>query len=113
MKKRFLLLASLMLLSSCQQEQKVYKEKQHFAKVIAAIAGTVSILLIVFFSLIKFYWGLIIPGIILVYEVVWFYWLWSIEIPQYQERPYPKYDDIWFEGQATKWGEQYVAVDKI
>lgn len=94
-------------------EQKVYKEKQHFAKVVAAIAGAVSILLIVFFSLIKFYWGLIIPGIILIYGVVWFYWLWCVEIPQYKERPYPKYDDIWFEGQATRWGKEHVATDKI
>ena len=25
----------------------------------------------------------------------------------------PPYDSIWFEGQATKWGEQYVATDLI
>jgi hypothetical protein len=45
--------------------------------------------------------------------VVWFYWLWCVEIPQYEQRPYPKYDDIWFEGQATRWGREYVATDKI
>jgi hypothetical protein len=25
----------------------------------------------------------------------------------------PPYDSIWFEGQATKWGEKYVSTDLI
>ena len=25
----------------------------------------------------------------------------------------PKYNSIWFEGQATRWGEKYVQIDQI
>ena len=75
-------------------EQKDYKSKQHFAKTIFSIALTVVVLLSVLFSVLNLYWFLIIPVIIFIYAPAWFYWLYFIEIPQYEERPYPKYDDI-------------------
>lgn len=94
-------------------EQKDYKEKQNFAQIIFSIVLTVVILLSVLFSVFNLYWFLLIPVVIFIYALIWFYWLYFIEIPQYKDRPYPQYDDIWFEGQATEWGKTYVATDKI
>lgn len=43
------------------------------------------------------------------------YWyreyLWKTDKAKY--KTLPDYDEIWFEGQATKWGETYVKTDRI
>ena len=39
-------------------------------------------------------------------------WLFCKELPLH-ERGYVNYDDAWFEGQATNWGLEYVATDKV
>ena len=59
------------------------------------------------------YWWFIIPAVILIYGCILSYWLFVIELPKHKEKPYPQYDDAWFEGQATSWGLKYVATDKI
>ena len=90
------------------REQKDYKSKQKFAQTVLSVVLSVVILLSILFSVFNLYWFLIIPGVIFIYALAWFYWLYFVEIPQYEKKPYPKYDDIWFEGQATRWGETYV-----
>lgn len=49
-------------------------------------------------------WLFIIPAIALIYGSILCGWLLWGEIPKYKEK-YPRYDDIWFEGQATALGE--------
>ena len=49
--------------------------------------------------------GIIITGSLLTFYTLCFAaWLIAVETPKYAQRPYPKYDDIWFEGCATRWG---------
>ena len=57
-------------------------------------------------------WGLL-PACLAGYGGALFYWLFMVELPKHQEDTWPQYDDIWFEGQATRWGKDYVATDKI
>lgn len=51
-------------------------------------------------------WLLIIGMLIFLYGVIIASWLLNAEVPQYESGKYVDYDDIWFEGQATKWGEK-------
>ena len=51
-------------------------------------------------------WLLIIGMLIFLYGVIIASWLLNAEVPQYESDKYVDYDDIWFEGQATKWGEK-------
>ena len=88
------------------------KIKTHLCKVIYAnIYLIISILL---------FTGLILAGtlihctvLIRVCEILRIYfsivaiWLILIEIPRYEHKEYYGYDDIWFEGQATKFGKKY------
>lgn len=52
-----------------------------------------------------------IKAIVIIFEALRIYfllvsiWMSTIEIPKYDKGPIP-YDAIWFEGQATKWGEK-------
>lgn len=83
-------------------EQKTYEGKKKFAVILYSIVLAVSIIL----ALLLPEWWLVLPAFLTVYGTILFIWLWLIEIPQYKEKPYPKYDDIWFEGTATNWGLQ-------
>lgn len=57
-------------------------------------------------------WGPLFPFIIGVPSMIRY---WYREIKSRKERhiKLPPYDSIWFEGQATRWGEKYVATDLI
>lgn len=41
------------------------------------------------------------------------YWYRELKYSKHGLIPPTAYDDIWFEGQATKWGTKYVLTDKI
>lgn len=82
--------------------QKTYEDKKKFAVILYSIIMAVSIVLAVLLP----GWWLVLPAFLAVYGTILFIWLWFVEIPQYKEKPYPKYDDIWFEGQATGRGLQ-------
>lgn len=43
------------------------------------------------------------------------YWYREVIWRKDRERYFqlPKYDDIWFEGQATRWGDKYILTDRI
>lgn len=93
--------------------QKDYEGKKTFVSVLMSIvfmAGASTILIPI---LTMNYWWFIIPAVILIYGCILSYWLFAIELPKHKEKPYPQYDDAWFEGQATSWGLKYVATDKI
>lgn len=47
---------------------------------------------------------IIIGSLLLIYCVIIFNWLTFKELPQYTVEFQPDYDDIWFEGHASKLG---------
>jgi hypothetical protein len=59
-------------------------------------------------------WGPLFPFVIAIPSAVR-YWYREFLRRHNKEKYYllPDYDAIWFEGQATKWGKEYVATDKI
>ena len=82
-------------------------------KTYAGILTLCIILLGALVMLIPFTVFFIIGILIMVYAIIIMFWLFLKEIPQYADNQRPKYDDIWFEGQASQWGERYVATDQI
>ena len=40
------------------------------------------------------------------------YWYREFKYHRKKLTPPTKYDDIWFEGQATKWGSEYILTNK-
>ena len=78
-----------------------YENKKKFVVALYALLITYSIIIVALFSSL---WWLALG--LFVYATILFIWLWFVEVPQYKEKPYPKYDDIWFEGTATGWGLQ-------
>ena len=93
--------------------QKNYEAKKTFATVLCAALFSISIALILLPILTELPWLFLIPGFLLVYSCIIFYWLFFMELPKHEGSPYPKYDDAWFEGQASRWGKDYVATDRI
>lgn len=52
-------------------------------------------------------WGPLFPFVIAIPSAVRYWYR------RFSKKPQPPYDSIWFEGQATKWGKEYILTDKI
>lgn len=52
------------------------------------------------------YWLGILISLLIIYDNIIFVWAWLVEIPKYANYQRPLYDSIWFEGQATRWGNK-------
>lgn len=52
-------------------------------------------------------WVLYLGSFIFAYGIILIVWLLNIEIPKY-DIGYVEYDSIWFEKQATDWGNRYM-----
>lgn len=51
------------------------------------------------------WWAIGIGLFVIAYTVYMFIWLCCIELPKFADSStYPKYDDAWFEGMASRWG---------
>ena len=62
-----------------------------------------------------FNWNFMIPLILFpidIYTTFIDIWLNYKELPQYKKDEEPAYDDIWFEGQATRWGIEFMDNEK-
>lgn len=84
------------------REFKTQKSK----KIYAAILGFSLWLIGMGITFIPFTFFTILGCLIATYAIIIWIWLFAKEIPQYASGKYVDYDDIWFEGQATKWGEE-------
>lgn len=84
------------------REQKTQQDKKKFVAILFAIISAVAILLFTV-AIIWLPWALIIIGALWLYGLGLCIWLFFIETPKYKTKP-PRYDDIWFEGQATALG---------
>jgi hypothetical protein len=90
------------------REQTKYEKKQNIGKIIYLGLFGVGIVLI-FASLFSKIICLLIIGLFLVaYSLLIGYWLIFKELPQYAKRPYPAYDDIWFEHDASIRGTSFM-----
>ncbi len=82
-----------------------YKLKYVYGIILSVILIGISIAIyivgVVFNSLIL----IILGSVLLLYVAILMDWLVFIETPRYK-KAYPSYDDVWFEGTATKWGEK-------
>ena len=59
-------------------------------------------------------WGPLFPFVIAIPSAIRYWYREYIYRTDKQKYwTLPDYDAIWFEGQATKWGKEYVATDKI
>lgn len=88
------------------RDQREYNKKMKFIGILEVLILVFNLLTILIPVLCSNGWLFIIPGLITIYLGALSYWLWYKELPQYESRPYPLYDDIWFEGQASDWGER-------
>lgn len=59
-------------------------------------------------------WGPLMPFVVSIPSAIR-YWYREIIYRKDRERYWklPDYDAIWFEGQATRWGQKYILTDKI
>ena len=90
------------------REQKTIKSKYKFAIILIAFLLLIpAVLLLLGYILGHIQVLLIIGYALLNYIVLLGYWLIFIETPKYKNGYGPAYDDIWFEGLATKLGEKY------
>lgn len=92
--------------------QKTFKNKQTFATTITTIALSISAITVIIPVLTDIDALFAIPLGLTFYSCFISYWLFCVELPQHTNGN-PNYDDAWFEGQATNWGFEYIATDKI
>lgn len=57
-------------------------------------------------------WGPLMPFVVCI-PSAFRYWYREFKYHRKNLTPPTKYDDIWFEGQATEWGKKYVLTDKF
>lgn len=90
------------------REMKTWWSKVTYCAILALIVFTIVGTVIfcgIYFCIIPI---LIVSAILFAYFGWFFMWLVFIELPNYKEQPFPKYDDFWVEGQATEWGTKFI-----
>jgi predicted small integral membrane protein len=86
------------------------KGKKIFSAILyAAFVVLAAVLLII--AICTQPWVFILPVFVFLYSTAIFCWLMFKEIPQYDFNNVP-YDAIWFEGQATRLGNEFIAFRK-
>ena len=89
------------------REQNTRKGKRTFSIILYSILMVVAIGLAVL-AIFTQPWVWVFPAFIAAYSTILFIWLMCIEIPKY-DRGYVYYDDIWFEGEASRLGDEFMA----
>lgn len=84
------------------QEFKTQRGKKIYSVIIGFSLGLIGIGI----TFIPFTFFKVFGYIVAIYAIIILIWLFAKEIPQYAFGKYVDYDDIWFEGQASKWGEK-------
>ena len=92
--------------------QKNYREKQNLATTVVTIILSIAAISIIIPIWIGFAAWYILTLCITFYGCFISCWLFCKELPLHESGS-PNYDDAWFEGQATKWGFEYISTDKI
>ena len=84
------------------REFKTQKGKKMYSAILTACIALIGVALL----LIPLTVFDIIGCLLILYAIIIAVWLFKTEIPQYASGKYIDYDSIWFEGQASKWGEK-------
>ena len=84
------------------REFKTQKGKKMYSAILTACIALIGVV----FVLIPLTIFDIIGCLLICYAIIIAVWLFKTEIPQYASGKYIDYDSIWFEGQASKWGEK-------
>ena len=93
-------------------QQRTHYDKQNFARgVVTAILSLAAISVIIPVLTQDWSWLILSFGMAF-YGCFILCWLFFHELPLHEHLA-PDYDDAWFEGQATSWGLEYIATDKI
>lgn len=87
------------------REFKTQKGKYTYATILSVGIMLIGASLAIFGNFLAT-WLFIIGLLIFLYGIIIASWLVNVEIPQYASGKYIDYDSIWFEGQASKWGEK-------
>lgn len=85
---------------------KTIKGKYAFAVVLSVISSIVGAIISIVFGIYGIWWLYAIGMFIIIYFMILAIWFCN-ETPKY-EKGYVNYDDFWAEGEATKWGEEFI-----
>lgn len=84
-----------------------FKNKDLFAFLVWGAVILTNIAICVVVGVTGWKWLLYICLGLAIYVTALTVWAFLVEIPRYSKNNVP-YDSIWFEGQATKWGTEYI-----
>lgn len=84
------------------REFKTQKGKKMYSAILTACIALIGVALL----LIPLTVFDIIGCLLILYAIIIAVWLFKTEIPKYASGKYIDYDSIWFEGQASTWGEK-------
>lgn len=87
------------------REQEGYIKKIKFSTIF-----DIALMIICIISLVLIWFDIVILPLTFIelYLIIIVSWLDWKELPQYKNDEEPQYDDIWFEGQATRWGTKFM-----
>ena len=86
---------------------KSYKNKQKFTTLFSVISFAICLAMIILHVMLNQIWFSILVICIMTYLSCLSIWL-GTETERYETIPYPRYDDCWFEGDATKRGIYFI-----
>lgn len=89
------------------RECKTRENKKKFAVDIFCVLCGISVLLLAIGFTAEVVWLMITAPIFFLYFVVIYIWLMRKEIPLY-DKGFVPYDSVWFERQASKWGNLFI-----
>lgn len=92
------------------REQKGYKSKHTFACIELISVSVLSLVIAGVATYFSLTWLMIVGLLLAVYNTILNHWMFKKELPQYVETPYPKYDDIWFEDDASTGGTKFMEI---
>lgn len=86
---------------------KTYENKRKFSMWFGVISFSITLAMIIAHVFLHQLWFSILTLFLIVYLSSLSIWV-NTESEQYENRPYPMYDDVWFEGDATKRGIEFI-----
>lgn len=85
-----------------------YSKMKYFAWGVYSVAILLSAVLTLIAFLTHIYWLLALAIFVFLYFTIIHIWGVAVEIPKRKGDVYVSYDSVWFEGQASKWGTEFI-----
>lgn len=93
------------------REQSTQKGRYIFCAIVTAVLAVIGIALLVPGNVLTIVWLIVVGAFILMYAICLAFWLFIKELPQYKDKNVGYYD-IWFERQASAFGDRYFPNDE-